>query len=232
MNVTVAQFYRAYKGLYLAVAAIPLATPIARAFLNSQTAVTDYLYPPLGDVEPLARALTVALLFLATIVVFICCKPARRIHPLAAASLWLGALVGSCVLIPMHIKFVKFVPVQSENTVVPVSIGYEPTQFAMQTYPSPNAWEMLHDQGPWESKIQELWTLHSIIVVRIGLWLTYTLTLALLTSAVSLAAYQHAAETLEGRPGTRSPKGHRPISGLSGRTTVASKTYSRRARIS
>jgi len=42
-----------------------------------------------------------------------------------------------------------------------------------------------------------LWTRHSIIVVRMLLWLFHTLTLACFLSVVSLAVYQHAAEETE-----------------------------------
>jgi hypothetical protein len=54
---------------------------------------------------------------------------------------------------------------------------------------------MLHDRGPWEEKIQELWTQQSIAVVRASLWASYTLTLSCFLSVVSLGVYQHALES-------------------------------------
>jgi hypothetical protein len=47
---------------------------------------------------------------------------------------------------------------------------------------------------PREEQIQNLWTHHSIWVVRVSLWLSYTLSLACFLAVMSLAAYQHSAE--------------------------------------
>jgi hypothetical protein len=85
--------------------------------------------------------------------------------------------------------------VPSTNSDVPVSVGYQRTDFAVQTYPGMSDWEMLHDRGPWEEQVQKLWTRHSIIVVRTQLWISYTLSLVCYLAVVSLAAYQHASES-------------------------------------
>jgi len=95
--------------------------------------------------------------------------------------------------------------VPAANLEVPVSVGYQRTDFALQWYPRSDDWEMLHNRGPYEEQIQKLWTLRSIIVVRVFLWLSYTLALACFLAVASLAVYQHASEEPPGEPKTTSP---------------------------
>ena len=152
------------------------------------------LYPPLGDSQQLTFVLTILLLLLTTFVVFKRCQSARKIQASAHVVLWFGFLFCVCALIPLYVRYVRRVPMPAIGLEVPVSIGYQRTPFALQTYPQWSDWEVLHDRGPWEEQIQMLWTPHSIIVVRVLLWLSYTLTLACFLSVVCLAVYQHAAE--------------------------------------
>jgi hypothetical protein len=98
-------------------------------------------------------------------------------------------------LIILHVLFVRHIPVPSVNLDVPVSIGYQRSDLAAKAYPQgDNDWKMLGDAGPREEQIQNLWTHRSIWVVRVSLWLSYTLSLACFLAVVSLAAYQHSAE--------------------------------------
>ena len=111
------------------------------------------------------------------------------------AILIVGSALGVCALIALYVPYVRLVAVPSVHLEVPVSIGYQRTDFALQTYPQWDDWEMLHDRGPWEQQIQKLWTQRSIIVVRLLLWGSYTLSLVCMLSCVSLAVYRHASES-------------------------------------
>jgi uncharacterized membrane protein len=156
--------------------------------------IAEYLYPPLGDIQPLAFTATFIFLLLTTIVVFACNQAAQKIRPSVYIILGVGFLFGVCALIALYVPYVRRVPVPAAGLEVPLSIGYQRTDFALRWYPQESDWEMLHDTGPYEEKIQKLWTPNSIFLVRGLLWLSYTLTLACFLAVVSLAVYQHAAE--------------------------------------
>jgi hypothetical protein len=194
MKVTIWQYYKSFLDLKLLFAGVPFLPLLLHLCVPDSTTFAEYLYPPLGDVQRLAFAATFGFLLLTTFVVFTCCRLARKVHTSASALLMVGAAVCVCALIALYVPYVRRVPVPSINLEVPVSIGYQRTDFALQTYQHWSDWEMLHDRGPWEEQIQKLWTQQSIIVVRVLLWFFYTMTLACFLSIVSIAAYQHTAE--------------------------------------
>jgi hypothetical protein len=195
MRVTVQQYYRGFGSWYALAAGIPFILPLLRACVPDSSTIAEYLYPPLGDVQQLAFAATVIFLLLTTIVVFACNQSAQKIRPSVYIILGVGFLLGVCALIALYVPYVRHVAVPSVNLDVPVSIGYQRTDFALRWYPQEDDWEMLHNTGPNEEKIQKLWTRSSIFLVRGLLWLSYTMTLACFLATVSLAVYQHAAES-------------------------------------
>jgi hypothetical protein len=194
MKITVRQYFQGFVSLLGLAAGVPFVAPLLHLFFPDSSAVAEYLYPPLGDVEWIAVSATVGFLLGIAFVVFTCCQSARTVHPTVPAILMSGAAVGVCALIVLHVLFVRHIPVHSVNLEVPVSIGYQRTGLASQAYPQWGDWQMLSDAGPREEQIQKLWTPHSIYVVRVLLWLSYTLTLACFLAVISLAVYQHASE--------------------------------------
>ena len=195
MKVTIRQYYTSFKGLYLLWACVPFVTLLLHAFKLDSHSIIE-LYPPLGDFQTYAMAATVGLLLVATFVVFLCCGLAKGIHPSVPVILMVGIVLGVCALIALYVPFVRRIPIPSQSLEISVSIGYQRTDFALTNYPKSNDWEMLHDRGPWEEQIQMLWTLHSIVVVRVLLWFFHTLALTCFLSVASLAVYQHAADAL------------------------------------
>jgi hypothetical protein len=201
-KITVRQYYQGFVSLLGLVAGVPFVAPLLHLFFPDSSEVAEYLYPPLGDVELIAVAATIGFLFATTVVVFTCCQWARKIHRSVSTILLSGFTLSVCALIVLHVLYVRHIPVTSVNLDVPVSIGYQRTEFALRAYPpSPNPpyaqwsdWKMLHDAGPREDQIQILWTQHSICVVRVSLWFSYTLALACFLAVVSLTVYQHASE--------------------------------------
>jgi len=194
MKITVAQYYKGFIGLQSVFAGVPFLPPLLNVLLPESSKIDEYLYPPVGDFQRLAPVASFGVLLLTTFTVFACCQLAKRVHPVVPVILTIGSAFGVCALIVLYVRFVRHVPVPSINLEVPVSIGYQRTDFATRTYPQWSDWDMLHDHGPWESKIQDLWTQSSIAVVRILLWLCHTLTLSCFLSVVCLAVYRHAAE--------------------------------------
>jgi heme/copper-type cytochrome/quinol oxidase subunit 3 len=194
MKVTVQQYYMGFGSWYALAAGIPFVPPLLRACVSDSSAIAEYLYPPLGDVQPLAFAATVIFLLLTTIVVFAFNQSAQNIRPSVYVIVGAGFLLGVCVLIALYVPYVRHVAVPSANPEREMSIGYQRTDFALRWYPHESDWEILHDAGPREETIRELWTQNSILLVRGLLWLSYTMTLACFLATVSLAVYQHAAE--------------------------------------
>jgi hypothetical protein len=207
-KITARQYYQGFASLLGLVAGVPFVAPLLHLFFPDSSAVAEYLYPPLGDVEFIAVAATVGFLFATTFVVFNCCQSARKIRRSVPAILLSGSALCMCALIVLHVLYVRHIPVASANLDVPVSIGYQRTDLALRAYPpSPTPpyaqvsdWKMLHDAGPREEQIQNLWTRRSICVVRVSLWLSYTLALACFLALISLAVYQHASEEPAGEP--------------------------------
>lgn len=207
MKLTIRRYYGSFASLRGLAACVPFLPPLLKACLPDSSTTAGYVFPPLGDSQQIALAATVGLLFLTTFVVFACCRLARKIHPSIPAILMVGSALGVCALIALYVPYVRRVPVPAANLEVPVSIGYQRTDFALQTYPHSDDWEMLHDRGPWEEQIQKLWTQRSIIVVRLLLWGSYTLSLVCILSCVSLAVCQHAGE----EPPSESKAVHRDL---------------------
>ncbi len=200
MKISVRQYYEGFVSLWGIAAAAPFVPPLLHFFMPDSSVAAAYLYPPLGDIEWIAIAATVGVLLASTFVVFTCCQSRRRIHPSIPLLMAFGSAIGMCVLIVLYVHYVRRIPVTSASLEVPVSIGYQRTEVALKNYPQWNDWKMLQDAGPREEQIQVLWTQQSICVVRVLLWLFHTLTVACFLSLVSLAVYQHSAESTSIEP--------------------------------
>jgi hypothetical protein len=103
-------------------------------------------------------------------------------------------VLGFCALILLYVLFVRRVPVLGADLEVPVSIGYQRTEFAQLRYSGVSDVDMLQRTSPTEELIQKLWTRNSISAVRLFLWLSYTLSATCFLSVVSFFVYQHVAE--------------------------------------
>lgn len=194
MRITVRQYYGGFVSLWGIAAGAPFIPPLLHAFFPDTSRLADYLYPPLGDAEWIAVAATIGFLLASTFVVFTCCESVKKIHRRAALILWGGIALCACALIVLYVLYVRRVPISSVDLEVPVSIGYQKTDFARQTFPQLTDVEILQRTGPTEDQIQKLWTPHSVCIVRVLLWVFYTLTVACFLSVISLIVYQHAAE--------------------------------------
>jgi hypothetical protein len=196
MKISFFEYYEGFWSLQGSGAAVPFILPIARAFLTDSSKISEYIAPPLGDFQQIATAGTVLFLLLLTVVVFGCCRMARSIHAKSYVTLAIGFAFGVCALIALYVPFVKRVPVPTAEQVMPVSIGYQRSEFGLRTYPQSkwSDWEVLHDRLPTEEQIQKVWTYRSIIAVRVLLWFFYALTLGCFVSAASLGVYQHALD--------------------------------------
>lgn len=199
-KVTLAQYYRGFWSLFGAFATIPFVFPLIHIVVRivaPDSSKSAYLYPPLGDFQNLSLAATFLFLIMVTFGAFVYCEPARQVRRSKIVAMMLGFLVGIVALIGMYGRFVRKIDIPSINQEVIVSVGYQRTRFALKTYPNWSDWDMLHDQGPSEETIQRLWTPSSVSVVRVGLWLMYTVTLGCLLVVICVGVYKHASDSSE-----------------------------------
>jgi hypothetical protein len=178
MRITVRQYYGEFVSLWGLAAGSTFVPPLLHLIAPESSAIAAYLYPPLGDVEGIAVAATIGFWLATTFVVFICCESSRKIHPSVPGTLIAGLAIGMCVLVMLFVLYVRHIKVPAEKLDVPVSVGYHRSDFAVKNYSGSTDWDMLNSEGPQEDQIQELWTPHSIWVVRVLLWLFYTLTVS------------------------------------------------------
>jgi hypothetical protein len=82
--------------------------------------------------------------------------------------------------------FVRTIDLPAANDAVSVTVGYERTPFAQQTFGDVSDLELLRKRGPTEEEIQRLWTLRSINIARVSLFASYLLFLCSLIAACSL----------------------------------------------
>jgi len=194
MRVKPQQYFRTFGSLKGLFAVVPFLVPLLRVCLPDSSKLAGYLYPPLGDFQRLGFACTIGALLLSMYFVYFFCEKARRVLPRAYIILIFGWFLGVCCLCALYVRYVRTISVPSIDQEFEVSVGFQKTEFALQWYPHSDDWEMLHDAGPYEEKIQQLWTQNSISTVRVLLLLSYTLTLVCFLSVPSLMVYEQAAD--------------------------------------
>jgi hypothetical protein len=104
--------------------------------------------------------------------------------------IWTALLVSAvCLLayLALYEAFIHRVEIPSRETSVYVSVGFQRTEFAAQTFGSASDEEMLLARGPSEEEIRRLWTRQSLIIARLGLYSSCALTTLSLLFVFSFA---------------------------------------------
>jgi hypothetical protein len=176
-QLSVKQYYASVKGLATAVAAVVL--PLASKIIGSgSTAV----FPPLGNMEGVARVGFVALCLGVSLGVYFLVSAKSVVSP--RRVIWLAlfiAVVCFVIYLAAYQRFVRRLEIPARHESVYVSVGYQRTSFANQTFPNATDLEMLRGRGTTEEEIERLWTVKSVIVARLILYSSCVLTsLALL----------------------------------------------------
>lgn len=180
---TLENYYASFKikmGAFVTVfAALPLLSKIL------SPAYAGYGYPPLGNVETLARIGTG--LFAASCTYFAyfartgSVEGARK----GVRNAFVFAAVCFVIYLCFFIRFVRTVEIPTRGTSVQVSVGFERSEFAKQNFSSETDVEMLRYRGATEEEVARLWTAPSIVLVRVALFLFYTLVLCGFVCALS-----------------------------------------------
>jgi hypothetical protein len=167
------QYYVSARGLSTAVAAAAL--PFASKIVGADAAA--YIFPPLGGMDGVARVGLVAL----------CLGVSMGVYFLVAAQspktpsrvIWMALFFAALFLIAYlsaYQRFVRRIDVPSLGTFEYVSVGYQRTAFADQTFGSASDWEMLKARGTSEEEIERLWTPKSLTIARLALFFSCALT--------------------------------------------------------
>jgi hypothetical protein len=139
--------------------------PVLSSLLPTDYA--DYIFPPLGPFEPIARILTaLAGIFASYVAYFL---PRKR--PAFSVSLCAILFIASAILYGCSFsRYVRKVQIPSMNESVMVSIGGQRTEFAARNFPNQTDWEILRQRGLGEEEIERIWTEESILLARFLLW--------------------------------------------------------------
>jgi hypothetical protein len=203
MKVTISQYRKAFWTLRGSSAAIPVLPPLLGASTPDWIPFVAYLYPPLGDSQRIALGFSVVLVLATIIAVFFFCPFTQKARRRMIAILFFVLVLTGFFLFTMCERYVRRIEISRTHQEVFVSVGSQRSDLAMREFSDDNDWEMLHERGPWEAQIQTLWTPHSITVVRLQLWLAYSLILVCAVFLASLAVYQLAADRNSKQPKTR-----------------------------
>lgn len=183
-RLTVRAYYKRYLSLYGLMSAAIGGLPILSKLLPEGWG--GYVFPPLGDQGPIFRGAALILCALVTLIVYFAYpRYARYDKRERVRTLLLTAIVSVLGVMAFFIlsqRFVRHIAVPTRNVELVVSVGYERTDFAQKTFGPATDWELLRYRGINEEEIQRLWTSRSIILVRLGLFVSY---MAFLIGALS-----------------------------------------------
>jgi len=167
------QYYTSGRGIVTAVAAVGL--PLASKIVGPDSA--SWIFPPLGAMDGIARFGLLALCLGVSVGAYFAAAAQRPNHP--SRVIWATIVLAIsclCAYLAAYQRFVLRIEVPSRGTSVHVSVGYQRTQFADQTFGPASDWAMLQARGTDEEEINRLWTSESIILARLALYLSCTLT--------------------------------------------------------
>jgi hypothetical protein len=187
---TLRRYYSSFKSISGILAGIVAASPYISKVVPVE--IGAYSFPPLGDVDPIARVSVVIFAFATTFGVYFwkmkSRKSAGRIVGLAFA---LSALA-FCLYMGVHLRVVRRIDIPSLDAVVYVSIGYERTAFAQGLFGGSSDEDLLRARGIEDEQIRLLWTIKSLVLARLVLYLTYLLFIVSLVGAFSIGVADYA----------------------------------------
>ena len=162
-----AQYYKGFWSLlgFLA-AAPPITVAVIVPFISDSAPA--YGFPPMGDIESLARLGLVVFAVLITFLVYYVRGGKRSLFGVALVS-----FLSLCVYLALYSHFVLRIDIPSQKTTVHVSVGYERTAFAKATFGSDSGEDMLRARGTDDEEIKKLWTYQSLTVARLALFVSY-----------------------------------------------------------
>jgi hypothetical protein len=147
--------------------------------------LAGYGFPPLGNIETFARIGTFLLALGTTYFAFFASSDDPGVNRKLVVRALIAAPVFLCVYLALCFLVVRTVPIPTQGTAIQVSVGYERTEFAKANFGTESDWEILRERGPDEEQIAKLWTRKSLLVSRMGLYISYLLFILTLVAGFS-----------------------------------------------
>lgn len=186
--ISIDEYYRAFVSAFGALAGLVAASPLFSAYLP--TNVSQRIFPPLGQMESLARVGAVAFAILATFVAFFFGSEKAKIRIATAASV---ALVCFVAFLALSSRLVRTIDIPSKDSAVTVSVGFERSEFAKRNFANDSDWEMIRQRGMSDEEIEKLWTPNSVVAGRLALWISCVGFVVAAMFALSFGVFAQAA---------------------------------------
>jgi hypothetical protein len=168
--VTLPNYYKSFLSISGALSAAFGIGPLLSEWLPAS--ISAYLFPPLGDMTTAARFGVSLLAMVSTYIVFyVDVTPTHRFRGLL--FLVIASFLSLCCYLALYSIFVRRIDVPATKSVIHISIGYERTSFAQQTFGSESDLDMLKARGTDDDQVSKLWTLRSITIARLSLFLAF-----------------------------------------------------------
>ncbi len=168
--VTLLSYYKKFASVSGALAVATGVGPLLSALLPG--AVPAYLFPTLGEITMPARFGVVVLAATITYFSFYAAQHPPRVLARFLLLAAVAFLALCCYLVSLQ-HFVRKIDIPSDGSSVFVSVGYERTNFATQTFHDESDWDMLRARGTSDEDVSRLWTERSLDVARICLFASY-----------------------------------------------------------
>lgn len=149
---------------------------------------SHYVFPPLDDVFRFIAVLLAGLVTLGLFFVKDVPLAKSRTGRLKVLALtFVLAILGGCLYLAAHYRFVRAIDIPSLSKTVSVTVGFERSDFGRTISPGASDWDLLRLRGTSEEEVRRLWTANSVLLARLALFTSFLLVLLAATAMGSLA---------------------------------------------
>jgi hypothetical protein len=194
-KISVVEYYKSFKSIQGIFAATCGLLPPASNFV-----LPGRIFPPLGNETVASQAFVVLLSLAVTYLVYLCQASTKAALQRAMWVCFALAAASFCLYFGVHLRFVRSIDVPSTHGELNVSVGYDRTNFANETFGTASDWEMLRYRGTDDEEIMKLWTSGSIYIVRLALLLSYLGLILSLIAFASLGVLLHVRNSSDSSP--------------------------------
>ncbi len=189
-------YYSNFKSMRGVVAVIGMTVPLVPKLKPGTW--TEYLLAPLGGIDVIARVLLAVLCVAVTYLVYFVFQ--EQSHRARKRTFLISLLVlpFSCLILYMvaSLLFVRKVDIPTLERSEYVSVGFQRSDFAKQTFGSMTDEEMLRSRGLDEEEIRKLWTQSSIVTARLALFVSWAGFALALVFGLSLGVLDHTEKAM------------------------------------
>ena len=173
------RFLNKFRAVQLAI----VAAPVALRLLSDKP---SFVCPPIGVLGDYVFSIAITVAASAGLLTWLISDPDKLSATLkTAATVVVLSIVAYTFFVSQYvIRLERYNPSMSAI----VSIGFQKTSYALQTFPDASPLRMLKEHGHREEDILDLWTESSVELVRTGILATYTLIFLSLSAVIGCLA--------------------------------------------